>query len=76
LVLLLFLVSSIATADGTFVWRNQDADIHEPGSDTAVRSRPEDLVLGCYDGAASSGLAGSSRCPGARGCADDPQLSS
>src|SRR5436190_5411256 len=53
-VLLLSLVSSIASADGTFVWRNQDADIHEPEQKAVLLFDRglEDLVLEVrYEGA-------------------------
>jgi hypothetical protein len=53
-VLLPFLVSSTASADGAFVWRNQNADIHEPEQKAVlVFDRGlEDLVLEVrYEGA-------------------------
>jgi len=53
-VLLFSLVSSTASADGAFVWRNQDADIHEPEQKAVlVFDRGlEDLVLEVrYEGA-------------------------
>jgi len=54
IVLLVCLVSSTASADGAFVWRNQNADIHEPEQKAVlVFDRGlEDLVLEVrYEGA-------------------------